>query len=505
MCFFCECWQIIIAQLLATSNTNKMKYFPILLLILFSVTYSIAQVNEIKIPLAKDEELFSQINLSEAGFLLRTNQRIMKFSGKNEKLWEHAITNNGVTVASSDGSKIYLVDYNSGDPLRKPQHITVLEADGKIQEHDVEEVKNYGKETTEIFASNEYLFYLTRDEISKKEEALFLNSFNAETMAYKKIKLEVPQAKDAYWQYLGQWDEKLYLFLKDIEKARPVNTIHIASLDAKGTLLGIATIPFSLENNFTRPSKIMEIERKEWLLLADHAFSEGTYTMSSPGPMQGTYNQNYFATGLGPKVIMARGPESISTMPTAYANSDAFITVSMDRNTGNLYVYGLMGEKPMNKSGIANKYEGFYIGKYDLQGNEQWKLQHTEIPELTDEKIFYVHGAQAERRIIFTPLLEGKISFNINFRRTLVSYSITEDGKVSAFKKTKAVSSLRDYYSELPVEFPKSESGKSVKKTYQEILAEINTINVGADGFTVTYYSPVETPSFIHLAYFPKK
>lgn len=484
-----------------------MKNLPILLLILFSVTYSIAQVNEVKIPLATDEELFSQINLGEAGFLLRTNQRIMKFSGKNEKLWEHAIKNNGeaVTVASSDGSKIYLVDYTSEDPLRKSQHITILNADGNFREHDVEEVKNYGKEITEIFASNEYLFYLTRDEISKKEEGLFLNSFKAETMAYKKIKLEVPQAKDAYWQYLGQWDDKLYLCLKDIEQARPVNTIHIASLNGKGTLLGIVTIPFSLENNFTRPSQIMNIERKEWRVLADYSFREGTYNTSTTGPMQGRYNQNYFVTGLGREAIMPGGPATVSLMNTAYANPGAFMTVNLDRNTGNLYVYGLLGEKSMNKSGIANKYEGFHIGKYDLQGNEHWKFQHTDIPELTDEKIFYVHGTQAERRIIFTPLLGGKISFNINFRRTLVSYSITEDGKVSSFKKTKVVSSLRDYYSELPVKFPNSASGKSSKMTAKEILAEVNTINVGASGYTVTHHSPSDEPLVIYLSYFPEE
>ena len=106
----------------------------------------------------------------------------------------------------------------------------------------------------------------------------------------------------------------------------------------------------------------------------------------------------------------------------------AFSFIQFDAISNNFYVYGLTGPKPFKKVGPV--YDGFFISKYDSQGNAVWNLQQPASAKLMGEGAFRVHALPSDRDIALKILPNGKLNFSIHFYDKLFEYEISDDGKL---------------------------------------------------------------------------
>ena len=427
----------------------------LLLSILLAIAIVKSQGQEKKIDLTlNDNEFFvDRIHLGEAGFMLKSTHRLFFYSSTCDLIWERNIKDNyssgeNVTVASPDGAVVYHISAKTDNFFKKQQYITQIKKDGQLKEFEVPPSKEFGKTVISIFGDIDYLYYLMLEESSEKKnkEVVVMHCFSAADMKHSKITLVLPTKPDSYWYFLGQKDNVKYIANKDIDMQRPENNLTIVGFKSDGSIVSTVTIPISLDKKFTRPALNINGPAKAWVEIKDNDFSVRNSTMSVPGGSAVTYNQQNLAHGTGPKTVTTRSSSTEYTSSLLKENQAAYAHISMDEETGSFYAYSLLGNKPFNKSGIANVYEGFYIFKYNAQGNNVWKLQYNGGAELEEEKFFHIHGMPADRHIKLVMLPQGKLNFTIRFKKSLAAYAVSPEGKIVNTDKQEGLNRLAGSY-----------------------------------------------------------
>jgi hypothetical protein len=113
---------------------------------------------------------------------------------------------------------------------------------------------------------------------------------------------------------------------------------------------------------------------------------------------------------------------------------DAFGGVVVDDIGKAIYIYGLYGPEAFKR--VGSKYDGYFIGKYDLQGKELWKVQQKAPGHLATQSYFTIHGTP-EGRSLALRILEDELKFQIFFKSEVHSFELDFEGNVLAYYKNK--------------------------------------------------------------------
>jgi myo-inositol-hexaphosphate 3-phosphohydrolase len=135
-----------------------------------------------------------------------------------------------------------------------------------------------------------------------------------------------------------------------------------------------------------------------------------------------------------------------------------------------------MGPKPFKR--LASVYDGFYVFKYDLKGNLQWKSQQKAPKTLADYAAFRIHSTPELRNIALRFGNDNSINFSVQTRKLLAVFALNGEGKgVRNIFDNNFVSSVSNVY--LPLSASKSEayvkkfaSKKKAPNFYLYVLAD---------------------------------
>ena len=506
-------------ELLLIKYKSKTLFF---LALLFSIALK-AQDNKSEVQLSRTGYPEETVYLNEKGFLIRTGglrlgknntYQLLSYDAKANLKWEASIkqhygNNAMLTAVSPSGQVIYSIEVKENIQVEqlvidgKTHYLTRITTDGQTKVAEIEGRKEFGKSLQAVFCDDQYLYFLTAEhgwetlEKKKAEERLILNRFEHDTMKWERFFFRLPPLKElkhsTFWHFLGQTEEDKYLVSKRYDNDTGENFADILKFNSKAEITERLTINFSLNGKHNRPAMALGIPRQQWEEVADLAFGrtiKRTHRISGVGP-PGTFSNSVPREG---------DPNTITTSRTPLL-SGAFGYWYLDQQHKCLYTYGLLGPKPFKYIGPV--YDGFYIHKYDLEGNLIWKTEHTDVPELLEHKKFKVHRKPYERQINLKVLADETLNFSVYVVGTLFSYEITPQGQVRDFikkeKERMPVNNLvqnASYQLKSEAYVKKHPIGKGDKKfiTYSNFYSSAGEILMKLDGkerrMEILYFGP---------------
>ena len=427
---------------------KKKGWLALAMVLLSSTLFVKAQDNRSQLKLGKMEFPVETIYLQEKGFLVLTDfllrgknkdLRLIYYDAKGNRQWEKPIENHYgpsgtvILITSPSGQVTYAIEMKGEEASNtlefngKTHYITRITREGQVKTMDMKGKKEFGKSLQAIFCDDAYLYYLASEngwEINKKkkaEERLILNRFDRNTLKWEQFYFKLPPLKaleDAtFWHFLGQAGNQNYLIATRYGRETGENFADILKFNNQAEITEKFSIDFSLEGKYNRPASALSIPRQRWTNMVDMAF--GRTVMWSRNIANGSFSPALPANPDGANMV------TTSATPLL---PGAFGYWHLDSEHNYLYNYGLLGPKPFKSVGPV--YEGFYIRKYDLKGNLIWKVAHTDVPELLDEKQFKVHRKPYERQINLKVLADETLNFSAHVPAKLFSFEITPDGRV---------------------------------------------------------------------------
>ena len=425
----------------------KQKGWLTLVLLLFSSYLVIAQDNTTQLKLGKLEFPLETIYLGEQGFMVLTDyifkgkskdMRLISYDAKGNQQWEKTIKNNYgfmktlIMVTSPSGKVTYTIEMkgeNDSNTLTfsgKTHYITQITREGQMKSMEIKGKKEFGKSLQAIFCDDAYLYYLASEngwEIHKKKKAaerLILNRFDRNTLKWEQFFFRLPPMKtleDAtFWHFLGQAGDMNYLIATRFSRETAMNHAEILQFNNEAEVTDKLSISYSLENKYNRPALALALPRQGWFNVTDRAFGRTTT------------RQHFIGNDFSGASQLNQNPADVVNMSSTPLLAGAFGYWHLDSENNRLYNYGLLGPKPFKNLGPV--YDGFYIHKYDLKGKLIWKVAHTDVPELLDEKQFKVHRKPYERKINLKVLDDETLNFSAHVPAKLFSFEIAPDGRV---------------------------------------------------------------------------
>ena len=390
-----------------------------------------AQDKKVELNLDRYETILENLYLGDHGFIFKLGTP--DIMGKSESkfqyydvscslLWEKKIKDeygaNGkrYLVSSPEGDVVYNVEMKGEVYKDKTQYITQILKTGEIKNFEISGKEEFGKNLQAVFCDKQYLYYLTTEEgweqndKKKEKEKLILNRFSNDKLSHQKFYIDLPPITDGdhttFWSFIGQKKGGNYLLSKTVDVDNNIVKFNIVVVNEEGKILKKANIDLTPEGAYLRPA----------------------YTILHPrGGSETVANMDNSIVQKVTRTPHGVGGDFTSTRTIPVTTIGAFSNLMLDPEQDFFYAYGLFGPERYKRLGPV--YEGFYLYKYDLEGNFLWKLNQTGSEALLDEKVFKVHAATGERDINLR-VLKGHLNFSIHFRKSLFSYEISEQGKV---------------------------------------------------------------------------
>lgn len=361
------------------------------------------------------------VNDPGEGLLVSVGKKLHYYTLDGKLAWEQEwtrvwptqglVTEFNEVVVSPSLSYIYQITGKEAKKLKnftgKNSGVVQIKKDGTKKEFQLPELKEMGTNLQTIFCDDQYLAVLTTEkgdenfDKDKSGDKMILNRFTNDNQSYSRIVLELPPIEDdnflsKFWQYTGRAGDLHYLASKSIAGENvDRNTIDLVGFTMNGEIKFHKTINIELANGkFTRPSRHYSSGRT-------HAnFQNFDFMMGQTGLFQ---------------------------------DVGAFQGFTVDYQHQCFYAFGLLGPDLFKR--VASQYEGFYIIKYDLQGNELWRMQRTGDEEFKD-RVFWRGAAAIGRSLSLSALPDGRLHVNLFWvNDNSMSYEVSADGKVLAKKK----------------------------------------------------------------------
>lgn len=352
--------------------------------------------------------------------LIASDKNLYAYSPSGELLWKKPFQESynfisNLTITSPSALYTYKLSFK-GDNLKtfndKPARVTQIAKNGAVKNFELPAQKSYGKTLLTIFCDDQYLYYLTtaggeEHHLSKRsQEKLLLNRFSPNDQSHQQFTLDAPPVPESnndwvFWSYAGQVGELKYVMSKGwiVENESEKAIVELVGFTSNGEIKVRKTITTTLKDKFMRPVKMRQ-SGMSYITYEDQDFE-------SVGPVAN--NQ-------------------VVTMRPEAQTAGAFLGFQADPIHKCFYAYGLVGPKLFKR--IAPEYDGFYIVKYDLEGNEVWRVQRTGDKELVDERIFHRGAAPAFRSLYLNSLADGRLNVFISWPKGSATFDISETGKV---------------------------------------------------------------------------
>ncbi|WKZ58221.1 MAG: hypothetical protein QY309_10105 [Cyclobacteriaceae bacterium] len=427
---------------------NYVRYVPMwfikhalihLMLFVFIAPSLNAQDKHTRVDLKPYEEVVETLHFT-SGFVLKTDRprvvgkqpkKLIRYNQSGEQVWSIEIKplydklDIDKLMATPNGEYIYTLEMGtlSGFGKYEPQ-ITQIDLKGTVRKFKSDKPQQLGKSLLSIFCDDQYLYYLTsqngdeRHPKKKAEEKLLLTRFSHTDFSSKTITLNVPAVladeNTSFWFYMGSVREEHYLASKTTYPDFGKNDFQVVTFNAEGEIKRTMKFGITLKNKFTRMSYVYWPQSASFEDIVNYDRTFASVTSTTPGAGPG-------------------GAGGMTSTTTRNNLTDvAFANLLLDEKTKSFYAFGLLGPKPFKN--VASEYEGFYIHKFDLNGNPVWQLQESERTELTDDKFFRVHALPYDRDIAFRPG-EDKHELVIGLKSTNVTYTIDDAGVLTGKPK----------------------------------------------------------------------
>lgn len=410
-----------------------------LLLFVFMMTISNAQDKHMRVDLKPYEEVVETLAFT-SGFVLKTDRprvvgkqpkKLIRYNQSGEQVWSIEIKplydrrDLDKLVATPNGEYVYNLEMGNAVGLAKyePQ-ITQIDQKGTAQKLKPGSPRQLGKSLLSIFCDDQFLYYLAsengdeRHTKKKAEEKLLLTRFSHLDFSSKTITLKtpavLPEENTSFWFYLGSVGEEHFLASKTTYPDFGKNDFQVVTFNAAGEIKRTMKFGITLKDKFTRMSYVYWPQSASFENIVNYDRTIASVTSTTPGAGPG---------GAG-------GMTSTSTRN--YLTDVAFGNLLLDKKTKSFYAFGLLGPRPFKN--VASEYEGFYIHKFDLNGNPVWQVQESERTELTDDKFFRVHATPYDRDIAFRPGAD-KHELVVGLKSTNVTYTIDDTGVLTVKPK----------------------------------------------------------------------
>jgi hypothetical protein len=292
-----------------------------------------------------------------------------------------------------------------------PFKVAQIAKEGTLKNFEFPRTTSSHRSLLSFFCDDQYLYILATgeghelDDAKRGQEKLILNRYSHENQDHQVYEIDADPLPDdnntVFWQYAGQVDGLHYLISKSLVPNEPKTIAALTGFNPEGEVKIKKTITETLINKWQRPVKM--------------------------------YDDDMFYSNLQNFDFYETGGSTLSEAQTA----GGFMGFKVDPLHKCFYVYGLLGAKPFKR--IAAEYDGFYINKYDLNGNPVWRMERTGDEELGGERIFHRGAAPAHRSIVLKSLPDGRLNVNIAWMKTEVEHDISATGEVLGLRSRENV------------------------------------------------------------------
>jgi len=377
----------------------------------------------------KSHEIRATLNLEDQGFILvigkelvNAPHQVYRFDAEGKLVWkktlesEYGMNGTDVFIATPDNT-FYSIQVDNERMYDKKTYVHQVSNDGTDRKFTIEGKEEFGKNLQAVFCDKDYLYFATTENgderINRKKaaEKLILTRFDHKTMTSKSFRVNTPPIlgddKTSFWFYIGSHDDSKYFASKHVDTDMNKNEFTVITINTSGEVKGNIKMSMTLgEGKFLRPCYAEERtwnDAKQITQLDYQLKLDAQYRTSSAN---GTKRKGF-----------------LTERPTAYGQ------ITYDKNNDAFLVYGLYGPKPFKRIGPV--YEGSYVYKYDLKGQNVWKVQQPAGEQLMGLRAFRVDFLPTDKTIEVQPLPDKRIIVTLSeFYKTQVPFLFSPDGKL---------------------------------------------------------------------------
>lgn len=434
-----------------------MKNILLILFLFIQPAFLFSQDKVVPIELEKGEELDDSIDFGENGFILQTNtaglykkaQHILRRYDKDLNLkWELKIEGKGQKsfqgpqgynappslITSEKGDFFYLVE-DLPEQLKNRIAFTKISKDGNIEaEYVIDKYRKIFEVIQHIFLHNEKLYIIGSSDhyynfglINEKKGQTLLAYIDVKNKKIEVSPLKLPELENpkisSYWYFKGIYNDQIFMVSEELPKSQDKGSAlyHIVGLDFKGNVTNKTKIDLPFGETYILPStnRILNINKPK--------------TFSVQQDIQ------YFAYTAG-------SGDSSHDVEKQLANVGAYSDLFIDRTTGEIYIFGLLGAKEAVGKGNKMFFDEIFINCYDRDGKLKWDQRIPKSKSLLEPKFphFLAHNLilskDKDKVNLQLGLATTKNKFNLSkaiFSADILTMSISKTGEILNQKEDK--------------------------------------------------------------------
>lgn len=274
-------------------------------------------------------------------------------------------------IASPNGENVFVLGFSPSFKGPGTARIQQVQNGKLIRSLAFEDQqKLMGESLHAVFADESFLYFLTADQnpdkfrLGKSPKMNFLlNRFRIRDLFFDQVNVELPEIGESKWNpqwtFAGQVGQEKYMVLKDADLVSNSLYCKVASFDPDGQLIRNFELDYTPEAQAIRPSFHVDENDRNFLLATDYNYPG--YASFGPVP-----------SGNGYRI-------------------GAYFGFTLDEQTGAFYLSGLSGEDSFGKNPFhfkAQKYNGFYLSKFNVKGELLWESGHIADGKILSESDF---------------------------------------------------------------------------------------------------------------------
>ncbi|WMJ73480.1 hypothetical protein RCC89_09940 [Cytophagaceae bacterium ABcell3] len=441
-----------------------MKFVQLLFLgLIFFSNAVYAQVTH-SIPLDKKSKLLDVSYLGSGDIILKTgrdldflkdrNIRITYMEGGLQEKWQVRLSPyrqkgkyEEYLVSSKDGEMVYLLTISGHQPFNEKSIVRLAQINdkGELQEHLLDDLPKGYLQT--IYCDNDFLYLIATEKDlqhrkkKRGEEKIIINRYAHNGFSFGAFNAQLPKLEDpenaSFWELAGNSKDTLYFLSKHIAERCHFN---FAKVSQDGTLLGEQNIEVPLKSDFLMPS---------------HNLKD-----LAGGAIVNSNDFRTFLTGTSNGEKDDDVDQHINNVHVIHENG-AYGGLKLYPDKNALYIYGLYG--PNRYRAVGNIHEGFFVSKFDMNGNLVFNKQFQMPEEVIDDSFFRIMATPFQRGT-FLDVLDHQIVFRLWYKNEAHNIILDEKGEVKNYYTSSTKNSLfnEQFFSFNPSE--KTHAGQFVEQ-----------------------------------------
>ncbi|MFN6945118.1 MAG: hypothetical protein ACK4ND_09230 [Cytophagaceae bacterium] len=416
----------------------------ILIYLLVLLPFLVLAQKEVSLNVDKNISLLDVLNLGQEGIVVKSGRELeqlkkrnisLKFFSPNlEEIWSVNLPDqkprsnaDQFLASSSSGNHIYNITIVGGQPFGQKSlvHWVHVDRNGNLREHLPEDELPKGY-LQSVFCDEEYLYFVSTEKNhqnhkkKKVEERILISRYRHQDFAAEELQPELPVIPypeiSSFWEYAGNSNDVLFFSRKEISEVAAFKLIHLSK---DGKVIREIVVSSPLTNDHLRPSFNL-FHQPGAVKVKDNDFT--TFFTGDP-------KQNNETT------------ESLTNNVHVLHELGAYGNLRLVPQQNAFFLYGLYGPDPFRS--VGNIYEGFFISKYDLDGELLFFQQFQMPAEIIDDSFFRMMASPAQRRT-YLHVEEKGLVFRLWFKNEIHNIALDTEGKLRKYYTSKTKNSVTD-------------------------------------------------------------